>query len=504
MKTTAKLSFMMFVEWFIWGAWFVPLWLWLSKSGFSAGEIGWSYACTAIAAILSPILVGSITDRFFSAQKVLAVLMFAGALLMYFAAQQTTFAGFFPLLLAYSLTYMPTIALTNSIAFANVPDVERDFPRIRVMGTIGWIASGLACGFLPQILGYADISPTNIPLLITAGSSALLGVFAFFLPDTPPKSTGKMDIKVMLGLDALILLRDKNFLVFFFCSFLFAMPLAFYYIFANGYLTEVGMKNATGWMTLGQFSEIFFMLALPFFTKRFGIKKVLLLGLDALILLRDKNFLVFFFCSFLFAMPLAFYYIFANGYLTEVGMKNATGWMTLGQFSEIFFMLALPFFTKRFGIKKVLLLGLVTAAIRYGFFIYGSADEYFTYALLFLGILLHGVSYDFYYVTAYIYVDKKAPVHMRTAAQGLITLCCQGFGSLLGYRLGGVMMEKMFAYQEPVNGLTFNWSGMWTFGAVMIAIIAVLFMIFFRESDNEITAIKVDDRDIALTQGEVK
>lgn len=373
MKTTAKLSFMMFVEWFIWGAWFVPLWLWLSKSGFSAGEIGWSYACTAIAAILSPILVGSITDRFFSAQKVLAVLMFAGALLMYFAAQQTTFAGFFPLLLAYSLTYMPTIALTNSIAFANVPDVERDFPRIRVMGTIGWIASGLACGFLPQILGYADISPTNIPLLITAGSSALLGVFAFFLPDTPPKSTGKMDIKVMLG-----------------------------------------------------------------------------------------------------------------------------------QFSEIFFMLALPFFTKRFGIKKVLLLGLVTAAIRYGFFIYGSADEYFTYALLFLGILLHGVSYDFYYVTAYIYVDKKAPVHMRTAAQGLITLCCQGFGSLLGYRLGGVMMEKMFAYQEPVNGLTFNWSGMWTFGAVMIAIIAVLFMIFFRESDNEITAIKVDDRDIALTQGEVK
>ncbi len=243
MKTTAKLSFMMFVEWFIWGAWFVPLWLWLSKSGFSAGEIGWSYACTAIAAILSPILVGSITDRFFSAQKVLAVLMFAGALLMYFAAQQTTFAGFFPLLLAYSLTYMPTIALTNSIAFANVPDVERDFPRIRVMGTIGWIASGLACGFLPQILGYADISPTNIPLLITAGSSALLGVFAFFLPDTPPKSTGKMDIKVMLGLDALILLRDKNFLVFFFCSFLFAMPLAFYYIFANGYLTEVGMKK---------------------------------------------------------------------------------------------------------------------------------------------------------------------------------------------------------------------------------------------------------------------
>ena len=139
MKTKVQLSFMMFVEWFIWGAWFVPLWLWLSKSGFTAGEIGWSYACTAIAAILSPILL---TDRFFAAQKVLAVLMFAGAILMYFAAQQTQFSTFFPLLLAYSLTYMPTIALTNSIAFANVDDVEADFPRIRVMGTIGWIASG--------------------------------------------------------------------------------------------------------------------------------------------------------------------------------------------------------------------------------------------------------------------------------------------------------------------------------------------------------------------------
>ncbi|EFE23961.1 nucleoside transporter [Edwardsiella tarda ATCC 23685] len=411
MKTTAKLSLMMFMEWFIWGAWFVPLWLWLHKNGFSAGEIGWSYACTAIAAILSPILIGSLTDRFFSAQKVLAVLMLLGALLIYLAAQQTHFSGFFPLLLAYSLTYMPTIALTNSIAFANVTDVERDFPRIRVMGTLGWIGSGLVCGFLPSLLGYADISATHIPLLITAASSVLLGLFALTLPDTPPQRRGRLNMKVMLGLDALVLLRDKNFLVFFVCSFLFAMPLAFYYIFANGYLTEVGMRNATGWMTLGQFSEIFFMLALPFFTRRFGI-------------------------------------------------------------------------------KRVLLLGLLTAAMRYGFFIYGGVDHLFSYALLFLGILLHGVSYDFYYVTAYIYVDKKAPAHMRTAAQGLITLCCQGFGSLLGYRLGGVMMEKMFAYPEPINGLTFDWTGMWTFGALMILVIALLFMLLFRESDQEIVAIE--------------
>ncbi|WP_369308920.1 nucleoside permease [Providencia rettgeri] len=411
-KNTAKLSFMMFIEWFIWGAWFVPLWLFLNKSGFTPSQIAWSYACTAIAAIISPILVGSITDRFFAAQKVLAILMFAGATLMYLAAQQTEFSTFFPLLLAYALTYMPTIALTNSIAFSNVEDVERDYPRIRVMGTIGWIASGIVCGFLPTMMGYGDISATNIPLLITAASSALLGFFTFFLPNTPPKGTGKMSVKVMLGLDAIVLLRDRNFLVFFVCSFLFAMPLAFYYIFANGYLTEVGMKNATGWMTLGQFSEIFFMLALPFFTKRFGI-------------------------------------------------------------------------------KKVLLLGLITAAIRYAFFIYGDADHIFTYGLLFLGILLHGVSYDFYYVTAYIYVDKKTPVHMRTAAQGLITLCCQGFGSLLGYSLGGQMMEKLFAYGEPVGGQTFNWAGMWGFGTAMIVIITIIFILMFKESDRDIQQINI-------------
>lgn len=405
-----KLSFMMFVEWFIWGAWFVPLWPWLHSNGFTPTEIAWSYACSAIAAILSPILVGSLTDRFFAAQKVLSLLLLLGAVLMYFTAQQTQFGLFFPLLLAYTLTYMPTIALTNSIAFSHVEDVERDFPRIRVLGTIGWIASGIACGFLPDMLGFGDISATNVPLLITAGSSALLGVFALFLPHTPPKSRGRLDLKVMLGLDALVLLKDRNFLVFFFCSFIFSMPLAFYYIFANGFLSEVGMSHATGWMTLGQFSEIFFMLALPFFIKRFGI-------------------------------------------------------------------------------KKVLLLGLVTAAIRYGFFVYGGVDHIFTYALLFAGILLHGVSYDFYFVTAYIYVDKKAPTHMRTAAQGLITLCCQGLGSLLGYRLGGYLMERLFAFPEARNGLTFDWGGMWTFGAIMIAIITVVFFLLFRESDGEIHAI---------------
>lgn len=403
MKTTIpKLAFMMFLEWFIWGAWFVPLWAFLSKNGFSPVEIAWCYACTSIAAILSPILVGSLADRFFQAQKVLSLLTIVGAILMFFAAQQTHFSGFFPLLLLYALTYMPTIALTNSIAFSHVGDVERDYPRIRVMGTIGWIASGIACGFLPPLFGFGDISASNVPLLITAASSLLLGLFALTLPATEPKSTAKFSLRVALGLDALHLLKDRSFLVFFVCSFLFSMPLAFYYIFAEGYLTEVGLPHATGWMTLGQVSEIFFLLALPFFIKRFGI-------------------------------------------------------------------------------GKVLLLGLTTAALRYLFFIFGSDQNLLTFGLLFMGILLHGVSYDFYFITAYIYVDKKAPVAMRNAAQGLITLACQGVGSLLGYRLGGYLMQEMFAYDQPRNGQTFNWAGMWLFGSVMIVIITVAFIVLFRD-----------------------
>lgn len=221
-------------------------------------------------------------------------------------------------------------------------------------------------------------------------------------------------------------------------------------------------------------------------------------GLDVLILLCDKNFFVFFFCLFLFVMLLVFYYIFVNGYLIEVGMKNVIGWMMFGQFFEIFFMLVLLFFIKCFGIKKVLLFGLVIVVICYGFFIYGSVDEYFIYVLLFFGILFYGVSYDFYYVIVYIYVDKKVFVYMCIVVQGLIMFCCQGFGSLFGYCFGGVMMEKMFVYQELVNGLIFNWFGMWIFGVVMIVIIVVLFMIFFCEFDNEIMVIKVDDCDIVL------
>ncbi|WP_279205725.1 nucleoside permease [Obesumbacterium proteus] len=411
-NNNTKLSVMMFVEWFIWGAWFVPLWQYLNKLGFSPSEIAWSYSSTAIAAILSPVLVGVIADRYFAAQKVLGWLHLVGGALMLLLAWQTQFSTFFPLLVVYALTYMPTVALTNSIAFANIRDTEKDFPRIRVLGTLGWIASGLVVGFmLPPLLGMDNVSDTNMPLIVTALASVLLGLYSFMLPNTPPKVGQRTDIKDLLGLNALSLLRDRSFAIFALCSFLFCMPLAFYYQFANGYLTQVGLENATGWMTLGQVSEIFAMLALPFLLKRYGI-------------------------------------------------------------------------------KKVLLLGFVTAGIRYVLFIYGGTADVLMYSMLFIGILLHGVSYDFYFVTGYIYVDKKAPAHMRTAAQGLITLICQGFGSFIGNWLGGRAMTA-FQLPEAHNGMTFDWFTVWGVGAAMVFAVMLLFILFFREKNREITQVSI-------------
>jgi len=411
-RTHLKLSVMMFIEWFIWGAWFVPLWQYLNKLGFSPSEIAWSYSSTAIAAILSPVLVGVIADRYFAAQKVLAWLLLGGGVLMCFIAVQTQFSSFFPLLVVYAITYMPTVALTNSIAFANIGDPEKEFPRIRVLGTLGWIASGLFIGFvLPPMLGMGNISDTNLPLWLTAAASFALGLYSFWLPNTPAKGSGPVDIKALFGLNALGMLKDRAFAIFALCSFLFCMPLAFYYQFANGYLTQVGLNEATGWMTLGQVSEIFALLALPLLLKRFGI-------------------------------------------------------------------------------KKVLMLGFVTAAIRYIFFIYGGTEDVWGYSMLFLGILLHGVSYDFYFVTGYIYVDKKAPAHMRTAAQGLITLICQGLGSFIGNWLGGRAMTT-FAMATPRNGMTFDWFAVWGVGAAMVVAVMLLFLLFFRERSKTIEPVEL-------------
>jgi len=403
-----KLSAMMFIEWFIWGAWFVPLWQYLNHIGFSTSQIAWSYSCTSIAAIVSPVFVGVVADRYFSAQKVLSILHFVGAVLLFIIARQNTFESFIPALILYTLSYMPTVALTNSISFRNLENAEQDFPRIRVLGTIGWIFSGVCVGFVPSLLGFGDISDTSIPLMVAALAAMTLAIFSLFLPDTPPQDGGgKVDVGELLGLNALTMFKDRSFAVFAVCSFLLCIPLAFYYQFANGYLTQVGLKNATGWMSLGQFSEIVFLLALPFFLRRYGI-------------------------------------------------------------------------------KKVLLLGLVTAAVRYGIFMVADTENILMVALLFTGILLHGASYDFYFITAYIYTDKKSPLHMRTSAQGLITLITMGFGALAGNQLGGATLEH-YTYAVAQGDETFNWFGVWGFGASIIVVVTILFVFLFRDKEQHST-----------------
>lgn len=396
---------MMFVEWFVWGLWFVPLWQYLNSLGFTASQIAWSYNTAAIAAVVSPVFIGVIADRYFSSQKVLAVLHLVGSGAMLLVAQQESFQAIFSLLLLYSLAYMPTISLTNSIAFRNLNDPSRDFPRVRVLGTIGWIFSGVLVGFVPAMLGFDDISSTNIPLIIAAIASLIMAVFSFSLPDTPPDAT----------------------------------------------VTPMNIST--------------------------------LLGIDAISLMKDRNFRVFILCSFLFTIPLAFYYQLANGYLSQVGLTYATGWMSLGQVSEIFFMLALPFFLRRFGIKKVLLLGFIAAAVRYGFFVYGGTGHFFLTSLLFAGILLHGVSYDFYFVTAYMYVDKVAPIRSRASAQGFFALITLGLGEFTGNWVAGNVSEY-YTLTEPIGALTVDWSGVWMFGMLIIIFVAMLFYFLFQEREG--------------------
>lgn len=397
-KARIQLSVMMFLEYFIWGAWFVPMWPYLMKIGFSPEQAAWAYSTTAIAAIISPFFVGMVADRFFSSEKLIAVLHVLGGVLLFGASYLQEFTGFFGVLLLYTLTFMPTLSLANSIAFDQMKDPEKEFPPIRVLGTIGWIVAGLIIGFGPKlVLGIDTISDTSIPMKIAGGIAVVMGLFCFSLPHTPPKSTGKrVSVSDILGLKALGMMKDVSFAVFVIGSFLICIPLAFYYQSANGFLTEAGMPYATGWQTLGQMSEIIFMLL----------------------------------------MPLAFV---------------------------------------RFGVKKMLLIGMGAWVLRYIFFGYGGTDNTLLYSMLFGGILLHGVCYDFFFVTGFIYVDKKAPVDVRASAQGFILLVTQG----LGLGIGNIVNGKVIAaYSEAA---TRNWTMIWMIPAVMALIVMVLFALLFHD-----------------------
>ena len=399
----ARLSVMMFVEFFIWGGWFVTMGSYLAANLHASGaQSGLAYSTQSWGAMVAPFIVGLVADRYFNAERLLGVIHLVGGLLMYALFSSRDFAGFYPLLLAYMVLYMPTLALVNAIAFRQMSDPARQFSVIRVWGTVGWIVAGLVISFLfgwDSSAGMTQGLLRNTFLMCSIASFAL-GLYSFTLPRTPPVA---------------------------------------------GSADEQRLRSR--------------------------------LGLDALVLLKQKNFLIFFAASILICIPLAFYYQNANQFLTEIHVANATGKQTLGQMSEVLFMLLIPVFLRRFGMKITLLLGMAAWALRYALFAFGNAHE-LSYMLI-LGIALHGVCYDFFFVSGQIYTDSKAGAQHKSAAQGLITLATYGVGMLIGFWAAGRIGD---AY---VSGGVHDWRAIWLYPCGFAALVFVWFAATFRNETVE-------------------
>lgn len=389
MSTRVKLSVMMFLQYFVWGSWYVAMGTYLGETlRFNGQQVGLAYGSTAIAAMISPFFVGMVADRFFATERMLAALHVLGGLLLLYVSTLDEFGVFYPVLIIYTLFYMPTLALTNSISFHNMKDPAREFPRVRVLGTIGWIVAG----YVIDLLGFGK---TAGMFQAAAGASIVLGAFCLMLPHTPPAKLGHA-----------ITVRD-------------------------------------------------------------------VLGLDALKLMKERSFAIFVIASFLICIPLSFYYAFANPFLSQIGVTNPTSKMTLGQWSEIGFMVIMPWFFVRLGVKWMLITGMAAWTLRYLLFSYGDAGSLAW--MLYIGILLHGICYDFFFVTGQIYMDQKAPEDLRAAAQGFIAFVTLGVGMFIGSLVSGRVVD-MYRLSETVN----DWQSIWMVPALAAGVVLVLFAVLFR------------------------
>ena len=392
MKNTTRfqLMAMMFLLYFIWGSWYGQMSKYMfNELGATGVQVGSAYAAFSIAMIIAPFFVGLIADRYFAAQKVLGVLSLLGAALLYILLGIKDADTFFWVILAYCVTFAPTMALTTSIAMQQVTNTEKDFPGIRVMGTVAWIA-------VTNVIGYYQVGGSDMIFKISMVTAVILGIFSFFLPNTPPKPSQSTSVSAILGLDAFKLFKDRSFAIFFLSSLLICIPLSFYYAMANPSLTDSGMTNVENKMSLGQASEVIFMLLIP----------------------------------------LAF---------------------------------------SRLGIKKMLIIGLVAWIVRFVGFGYGDASSEW---LLYLAIILHGVCYDFFFVTGQIYTDSKAGEKYRSSAQGLIAIATYGIGMGIGSWIAGYVADMY-----TVEGIKI-WTSIWMVPAGIAAVVLLLFILFFQ--DNKI------------------
>jgi nucleoside transporter len=397
------LSTMMFLNYVIWGAWYVTIGTYLTSTlKFSGTETGAVFGTTAVACMISPFFVGLVADRFFATERVLAVLHLLGAVLLYLVTKETSFVPVYTLMFLYCLCYFPTIALTNSITLQHISNPGRDFPLIRVFATLGWIVIGV-------VIGNMGVEATTTPFLLAAGASVVMAVFSLFLPHTPPAAKGQpTNIRSILGLDALVMFKEPSFRVFIIASILACIPLTFYFSFTNAYLNDVKVQNAAGKMTLGQASEVIMMLLMPFIFRRVTVKGILLMGMLA--------------------------------------------W-----------------------------------SIRYALLAFGNAES--NMWMFYIAILLHGICYDFFFMTGQLYTDQEAPQHLRSAAQGLITFVTYGIGMFIGSLLSGVSVD--FFSTTVAGVVSRNWQSFWLSSGLSAFVILLLIAVFFRSPNKVQTSAAV-------------